>query len=92
MNHDARIDSFWEEVNIADQNKVTYLLEMFERGVQQNDMDTLEFVVDVAFKIENLEIRASALNHLLLLDGHEASNDNQRIASSCSSIKRRNYC
>ncbi|MFI8035077.1 hypothetical protein ACH8I4_14505 [Acinetobacter sp. ABJ_C3_5] len=71
MDHDARIDSFWEDVNIADQNKVTYLLEMFERGVQQNETDTLEFVVDVAFKIENLEIRASALNHLLLLDGHD---------------------
>ncbi|MFV5191488.1 MULTISPECIES: hypothetical protein [Acinetobacter] len=25
----------------------------------------------MAFKIENLEIRASALNHLLLLDGHD---------------------
>ncbi|MCU4577021.1 hypothetical protein KTJ34_06225 [Acinetobacter courvalinii] len=71
LNHDARIDSFWEAVNIADQNKVTYLLEIFERGVQQNETDTLEFVVDVAFKIENLEIRASALNHLLLLDGHD---------------------
>lgn len=70
LDYYAKVDAFWRSVNITDENKLTYLMEMFERGVQQSDIDMLEFVVDLAFKIENQEIRVSALNQLLLLDGH----------------------
>ncbi len=67
----AKVDAFWGSVNIAGKNKLTYLIEMFERGVQQSDADMLEFVADLVFEMENQEIRVSALNHLLLLDGHD---------------------
>ncbi|OEY94942.1 hypothetical protein BJD20_17895 [Acinetobacter proteolyticus] len=70
LDYYAKVDAFWGSVNIADENKLTYLMDMFERGVQQSDADMLEFVADLAFKIENQEIRVSALNQLLLLDGH----------------------
>lgn len=69
LDYYAKVDAFWGSVNIADENKFTYLMEMFERGVQQSDTDMLEFVADLAFKIENQEIKVSVLNHLLLLDG-----------------------
>ena len=70
LDYYAKVDAFWGSVNIADENKLTYLMEMFDRGVQHSDADMLEFVADLAFKIENQEIRVSALNQLLLLDGH----------------------
>lgn len=70
LDYYAKVDAFWGSVNIADENKFTYLMEMFERGVHQSDTDMLEFVADLAFKIENQEIKVSVLNHLLLLDGH----------------------
>ncbi|WP_436897287.1 hypothetical protein [Acinetobacter gyllenbergii] len=70
LDYYAKVDAFWGSVNIADENKQTYLMDMFERGVQQSDADMLEFVADLAFKIENQEIRVSVLNQLLLLDGH----------------------
>lgn len=70
LDYYAKVDAFWGSVNIADENKLTYLMDMFERGVQQSDADMLEFVADLAFKIENQEIRVSVLNQLLLLDGH----------------------
>ncbi|USA54155.1 hypothetical protein NDN13_02885 [Acinetobacter sp. C32I] len=70
LDYYAKVDAFWGSVNIADENKLTYLMDMFERGVQQSDADMLEFVADLAFKIENQETKISALNQLLLLDGH----------------------
>lgn len=70
LDYYAKVDAFWGNANIADENKLTYLMDMFERGVQQSDADMLEFVADLAFKIENQEIRVSVLNQLLLLDGH----------------------
>lgn len=70
LDYYAKVDAFWGNANIADENKLTYLMEMFERGVQQSDADMLEIVADLAFKIENQEIRVSVLNQLLLLDGH----------------------
>ncbi|WP_347006580.1 hypothetical protein [Acinetobacter dispersus] len=70
LDYYAKVDAFWGSVNIADENKLTYLMEMFDRGVQHSDADMLEFVADLAFKIENQVVRVSALNQLLLLDGH----------------------
>ena len=69
-NHRKKVEAFWGNANVRDEDKLSYLVGLIQDARNENDRDQIELLVDAAFEIENESTRVSVLNNLLLIDGH----------------------
>lgn len=53
VRYQLKITTFWDKVDIADERKLSYLINLFHTAIQENDEDTAELVIDVVFRLDN---------------------------------------
>lgn len=70
VRYELKVTTFWDKVDIADERKLSYLINLFHTAIQENDEDTAELLIDVVFRLDNQSIKVAALNEFLLHDGH----------------------
>ncbi|ENV36912.1 hypothetical protein F959_01720 [Acinetobacter venetianus RAG-1 = CIP 110063] len=70
VRYQLKVTTFWDKVDIADERKLSYLINLFHTAIQENDEDTAELLIDVVFRLDNQSIKVAALNEFLLHDGH----------------------
>lgn len=70
VRYELKVTTFWDKVDIADERKLSYLIDLFHTAIQENDEDTAELLIGVVFRLDNQSIKVAALNEFLLRDGH----------------------
>lgn len=57
-------------MGIPDERKLSYLIDLFNTAIQEDDEDKAGLLIGVVFWLDNQSIKVAALNEFLLLDGH----------------------